>query len=102
MYTGHKSTLINKKNIANHILPTMVQEAQLYGVELPRPEQVALVVSALRMHHTLVYASEYDFSELHDRKVKTDFYPIQSSIGRFFRDSGGEMLREFEWSKNDD
>lgn len=94
-YTGHKQLLINKQNIVDHIRETMRQEAQFYNVaELPSDEQIALVISALRMHHTMVHASEYDYSELHAPDQKTDFYPVQSSIGRYFRDAAGEILRD--------
>lgn len=92
-YTGHKELLINKQNIVQHLKSSMKQDADFYKVEMPSDKQIALVVSALRMHHTLVHASEYDYSELHNREEKTTFYPIQSSIGRYFRDSASEILR---------
>lgn len=95
-YTGHKQLLINGDNIINHLRPVLRQECSFYGVDMPNDKQIAVVVSALRMHHTLVHASEYDYSELHKRDEKTDFYPIQSSIGRYFRDAAGECLRDLE------
>ena len=101
-YTGHKELLITKKNIVEHLRSVLEQECQFYGVEMPRDEQVAVVVSALRMHHTLVHASEYDYSELGKPDKKTTFYPTVSSIGRYFRDSAGEVLREYQWKKNDE
>lgn len=92
-YTGHKKILIDGKNIAEHLRGTIDDECRRFIVDRPTDAQIAVVVSALRMHHTLVYASQYDFSELHERDKPTDFYPIQSSIGRFFRDSGGDILQ---------
>lgn len=93
-YTGHKNTLIDGKKITDHIRPTLEGECRLYGIEVPTDGQIAAVVSALRMHYTMVYASEYDYSELGKPEEKTKFYPVQSSIGRFFRDAGGDILRE--------
>ena len=93
-YTGHKDLKINKQNIVEYLKPTVKEECNYYSVDMPTDKQIAVVVRALRMHHTLVHASEYDYSELHDPKQKTDFYPIQSSIGRYFRDSVIEVLEQ--------
>lgn len=95
-YTGHKKRLINGKNIVQHIWPTMEQESQFYEVPLPTPEQTALVISAMRMHHTMMHAADYDFSELGRPDKKQEYWPIQSSIGRFFRDSAGDILHEHQ------
>lgn len=92
-YTGHKELLINKENIVDHIRMTVKQECQFYNVEMPNDKQMAVVISALRMHHTLVHASEYDYSELSQPTQVTTFYPTVSSIGRYFRDSAAEILR---------
>lgn len=93
MYTGHHNLLINGDDLIKHVRTTVKQECQFYGVPMPDDRQIAVVISALRMHHTLVHASEYDYSELHKPDEKTDFYPIQSSIGRYFRDAASEFLR---------
>ena len=94
LYTGHKKRLINGQNIVQHIWSTMEQESQFYKVPLPTPEQAALVISSMRMHHTMMHAADYDFSELGHPDEVTKFWPMQSSIGRFFRDSAGDILSE--------
>lgn len=96
-YTGHKDRLINGKTIVEHLRQTIDDECRFYIVDRPSDAQIAVVVSALRMHHTLAHASQYDFSELYEPSKPTDFYPIQSSIGRYFRDSAGDILRENQW-----
>lgn len=98
--TGHKEVLINGKTIVEHLMPTLKDECRYYGVALPNDEQIAVVISALRMHHTMVHASNYDRSELHKPDQVTDFYPIQSSIGRYFRDTSSEILREHKYKES--
>lgn len=98
-YTGHKQLLINGQNIVQHIWPTMEQESQFYGVPLPTVEQTALVISAMRMHHTMMHAADYDVSELGKPDEVTKFWPMQSSIGRYFRDSAGDILRDHQLKK---
>ena len=91
-YTGHRERLIGGENIAKHLWPTMIDESIRYDVPMPTDKQIALVVSALRMHGTMVHAGSYDRSELGHIDKLTDFYPIESSIGRFFRDSAIDVL----------
>lgn len=98
VYTGHKNKAMdNGQNIVDWVMPTIIQESRFYGeIPLPSREQIALVISALRMHHLLEYASKYDFSELSKPDEITKFYPEISSIGRFFRDAPLEVLDEYE------
>lgn len=97
-YTGHKDRYIQGQTIAQYVRPTIQDEANRFNVPMPTDEQIALVVSALRMHHIMVHASDYDRSELGKPDQVTDFYPIESSIGRFFRDSARVVLDEHELS----
>ena len=94
MYTGHKQTKVGGRNIADWMQATMQQESQLYNIPMPTPQQIGLVMSGLRMHTIMVHASDYDTSELHQQDKVTDFYPIQSSIGRWLRDAGRELMDE--------
>lgn len=98
LYTGHKTkTMPNRQNIVDYIIPTLIQDSSLFGnVPIPSREQIALVIRALRMHPLLVYASEYDFSELSKPDEPTKFFPTISSIGRFFRDAPLGVLDEYE------
>lgn len=100
-YTGHHKLEINGDSLIKHVRVSVEQECRFYGVPMPTDEQIAAVISALRMHHTLVHASEYDYSELHKREDVTTFYPVQSSIGRYFRDAAGEFLREAQLKRNE-
>lgn len=90
-YTGHKTKLMdNGQNIVDYIMPTIIQESRIFGnapIPIPSREQIALVIRAMRMHPLLEYASEYDYSELLKPDKVTRFFPIVSSIGRFFRDA---------------
>lgn len=96
MYTGHKNTRMpDGKTLVEWLKPTIEQECQFYGIGLPTAEQIAVVAKSLRMHHLMVHASQYDFSKLHDRDKPTDFYPIQSSIGRFLRDAPDVTIDEY-------
>lgn len=93
--TGHKQTRIGGRSLADHLRPTIRQESQLFNVPMPTDEQIALVASALRMHTTMVHAASYDRSELFPREDQvTEFYPIESSIGRWLRDAAREVLDE--------
>lgn len=91
--TGHKNTMMpDGKSLVEWITPTVQDECRFFGVEMPTEKQMAVVISALRMHHIMVHAGNYDFSELGKPEVKTEFYPIQSSIGRYFRDAARVTL----------
>lgn len=93
MHTGHKSTLMSDgKTLVEWITSTVKDECQHFGVPMPTDKQMAVVISALRMHTIMMHASDYDISELGKRDVVTDFYPIQSSIGRYFRDAARQTL----------
>lgn len=95
MYTGHKNTLMpDGQTLVDWITPTVKDEARQFGVDMPSPEQMALVISALRMHTIMVHASDYDRSELGKPNELTTFYPVESSIGRYFRDTGRATLDE--------
>lgn len=98
VYIGHKNKIMdNGQNIVDYIIPTLIQDSSLFGnVPIPSREQIALVIRALRMHPLLVYASEYDFSELSKPDEPTKFFPTISSIGRFFRDAPEEVLYGYE------
>lgn len=102
-YTGHKNRAMNNgQNIVDYIMPTIIRESQFHGgVPLPSREQIALVISALRMHSLLDYASQYDFSELGKPDEITRFWPTISSIGRFFRDAPLEVLEKYELEHRD-
>lgn len=106
-YTGHKQTTMpDGTSLIDWLKPTIKDECNFYGdIPMPTDEQIAVVVRAMRMHHLVVHASDYDFSELHERDKATTFYPIQSSIGRFFRDAPLEILdkhRMEQYEKDND
>ena len=93
MYTGHKDTRMSDgSTLVEWITPTVKDEARRFGVDMPSPKQMALVISALRMHTIMERAAGYDYSELGKPDEKTTFYPTESSIGRYFRDAGRDIL----------
>lgn len=102
-YTGHKTKLMdNGQNIVDYIMPTIKRECYLSGgIPEPSREQIAIVIRALRTHPLLVYASNYDFSELLKPDEPTKFFPTISSIGRFFRDAPQEVLDEY-WMEREE
>ncbi len=92
-YTGHKKTnMPDGKTLVEWLKPTIQDEARRYSVEIPNDKQIALVISALRMHTVVVHAAQYDFSELGKPDEVTKYWPVESSIGRYFRDSAYETL----------
>lgn len=94
-YTGHKNTKMpDGKTLVEWITPTVLEECRHYGVETPTYKQMAAIISALRMHTIIVHASQYDFSDTGKPDTPTEFYPIQSSIGRYFRDAVRETLED--------
>lgn len=94
-YTGHKKTkLPSGQSVIDWVQPTLEQESAHYKVPMPTKEQVALVMSALRMHHIIEHAAGYDNSELGKPDEVTKYWPIESSIGRYFRDAAREILEE--------
>lgn len=92
-YTGHKDPkMADGKTLVEWITPTVEDEARFYKVKMPTPEQMALVISAVRMHTIMMRASDYDFSELGHPDQVTQFWAKESSIGRFFRDASRVTL----------
>ncbi|HRJ06903.1 MAG TPA: hypothetical protein PK911_05150 [Candidatus Saccharibacteria bacterium] len=93
MYTGHKDTnMPDGQTLVEWITPTVKDEARQFGVDMPTPKQMALVISALRMHTIMTQAAAYDFSELGKPDEVTKFWPTESSIGRYFRDAARVTL----------
>lgn len=93
-YTGHKQTRMpDGQTLIDWITPTVKQESQLHGVDIPTKEQMAVVVSAIRMHSIITHAAGYDQSELGKPDEITKYWPVESSIGRYFRDAAEETLR---------
>lgn len=92
-YTGHKNTKMpDGKTLVEWITPIVEEECRFFNVHMPSKKQMAVVVSALRMHGVMTYAAEYDYSELGKPDEKTRFWPTESSIGRYFRDASRETL----------
>lgn len=94
-YTGHKNRKMpDGKSIVEWSREGIKNECQFYGVEMPSDEQIAVVISQMRMHHVMMHAAEYDYSELGKPDEVTKYWPMQSSIGRFFRDAASVTLDE--------
>jgi hypothetical protein len=82
----------NGQTLVDWIRATVLVEANQYDIEMPSREQMALVISALRMHAVIEYAANYDKSELGKPDEITEYWPIESSIGRYFRDAARETI----------
>lgn len=94
-YTGHKNRKMpDGKTLVEWITPTVEDEAQRFNVAVPSPKQMALVISALRMHSIIMHAAGYDKSRYPHENEVTDFYPTETSIGRYFRDAARITLEE--------
>ena len=92
-YTGHHDTKMpDGKTVVEWLRPIIIDECNFYGVPVPSAEQVAIVVSSMRMHTLIMQAAEYDYSELGKPDQKQKYWPMQSSIGRFFRDAARDTL----------
>ena len=92
-YTGHKKTnMPGGKTLVEWITDTVKDECKRYSVDVPTDKQMAVVISALRMHTIMMTAAKYDFSELGKPNEVTKYWPIESSIGRYFRDASLEVL----------
>ena len=92
--TGHKDiNLADGTPLVDWITPTVRDECRHYGVEIPTRKQMAVVISAMRMHTIIVHAANYDTSELGKPNEVTKYWPIESSIGRYFRDAASSVLR---------
>lgn len=93
MNTGHKNTKMpGGETLVEWLRDTIYSECKFYGVPLPTDKQIAVVVSAMRMHTLIMHAAGYDKSELHKPDEVTKYWPTESSIGRYFRDAARETL----------
>ena len=96
-YTGHKNPLMSDgKTLVEWITETVKDECKFFGVEMPTDKQMAVVISALRMHTIMMHAADYDFSELSKPDEITTYWTIESSIGRYFRDAARVTLDKTE------
>lgn len=101
-YTGHHSTnMPDGKTLVDWITPTVDDECRFYGVEPPNKEQMAVVISALRMHKVMAHAAQYDFSETWKPNEKTKYWPMESSVGRYFRDAARVVLDEHKLKESE-
>lgn len=92
-YTGHKQiTMADGQSLVDWLKPSLTNEARYFGQELPTDMQIAIVISVLRDHSLLMHAAEYDFSELGNPDEVARLWPLQSSVGRFFRDAASDVL----------
>ena len=95
-YTGHKDTKMQDgQTLVQWVRPTIKDECRFFGVPEPTDEQVAVVISSLRMQTLIMQAASYDFSELGKPDEVTKYWPIESSIGRYFRDAARETLDNY-------
>ena len=103
VYTGHKNRKMpDGKTLVQWLRPSVIAESKFYHVEMPTDEQIAIVASAMRMHHLIEHAADYDFSELGKPNEVTKFWPMQSSIGRFFRDASQLTLDRINIGERDE
>jgi hypothetical protein len=92
-YTGHHNTKMpDGKTLVEWLTPTIQDECQHYGIPMPSPGQIAVVISAMRMHTVVVHAAGYDTSELRKPDQVTEYWPLESSVGRYFRDAARVTL----------
>lgn len=92
-YTGHKNTKMpDNKTLVEWLRPTIDNECEFYVVPKLTDDQIAVVVSSMRMHTLIMHAADYDFSELGKPNEVAQFWPMQSSIGRYFRDAARDTL----------
>jgi hypothetical protein len=88
VYTGHKSARMpDGETLVEWIGATVKDECRFYNVPMPSDKQMAVVISALRMHTIMMHAAEYDISALGQSDKIDPYWPMQGSIGRFFRDA---------------
>ena len=93
VYTGHKSTKMpDGKTLVDWIKRTVKDECGFYGVPELTDKQIAVVISSMRMHTIMMHAAEYDTSNLHKPDEVDPHWPMQGSIGRYFRDAARETL----------
>lgn len=94
-YTGHRNTKMpSGESLVEWMTSTVEDECHRYDVDIPTEKQIAVVISAMRMHTIIVHAADYDRSELGKPNEVTRYWPIESSIGRYFRDAASEILEE--------
>ncbi len=92
-YTGHKQRKMpDGKTLVEWITPTVKEECRFFGADMPTDKQMAVVISALRMHTIMMHAADYDTSALGDPNQVDKHWPMQSSIGRYFRDAAQDTL----------
>ncbi len=92
-YTGHKDPKMpDGKTLVEWITETVKDECRFFNVPMPTDKQMAVVISAIRMHTIIMQAASYDYSELGKPNEKTKYWPMESSVGRYFRDAARVTL----------
>lgn len=94
-YTGHRNKRMpDGKTLVEWLREGVRNECVYYGVQMLTDEQIAVVASQMRMHHLIEHAAGYDYSELGKPDEVTKYWPMESSVGRFFRDAAAVTLDE--------
>lgn len=92
-YTGHKNARMpDGKTLVEWITETVKDECRFFNVPMPTDKQMAVVISAIRMHTIMMHAADYDTSVLGKPEEKDTLWPMQGSIGRYFRDAARVTL----------
>lgn len=92
-YTGHKDARMpTGETLVEWITPTVKDECRNYAIEMPSPKQMAVVISAMRMHAIMMHAAKYDTSAPGNPDEVNEYWPVEISIGRYFRDAAQMSL----------
>lgn len=95
-FLGDFSMEVGCEHFVDHVKVAIKNECRYRGIPMLDDMQIGVVVRSLRNHSYSVLMTHYDRRELGNPTKVTDFYPIESSVGRFLRDAGNELIDRHE------
>lgn len=95
-FLGDFSMEVGGQRFVDHVKEAIKNECGYRGIPMLDDIQIGVVITSLRNHSYTVLMTRYDRRERFDLDKVTDFYPIESSVGRFLRDAGNELIDRHE------
>lgn len=99
-FLGDFSMEVGGQHFVDHVKVAIKNECRYRGIPMLDDMQIGVVITSLRNHSYAMLMTRYDRRERFDLTKVTDFYPIESSVGRFLRDAGNELIDRAEAAKS--
>lgn len=98
-FLGDFNMEVGGQRFVDHVKVAIANECRYRGIPMLDDMQIGVVITSLRNHSYTSLMTRYDRRKLGDPTKVSNFYPIESSVGRFLRDAGNELIDRAEAEK---